>query len=173
MESKVTVENNFEAKYMTKENAKFTKTDGGFVSVEFGGEVYARADFCRAFPFSAPDVFISVRESHGKHREIGMIANVSDFDGQSAAIIKEQIDLRYFTPKITRVYSVVDLNGVTTFDCGTDKGRCSFVIRGGGDAVIRLSETRLIFTDVDGNRFEIADVSKLSKREQKKIDLYI
>ncbi len=173
MDNNITVENNFEAKYLTADNAKFEKTEGGFVSVEFNGQSYPRADFFRAFPFSAPNVFISVREPHGKHKEIGMIADLDQFPSETAELIKEQIGLRHFTPKINRVYSVSDLNGITTFDCGTDKGRCTFCIRGGSDAVIRLSDTRLIFTDIDGNRFEIADTTKLSKREQKKIDLYI
>lgn len=169
----ITVENTFETKYMTTENTTFEKTEGGFVSVRFDGKFYPRADFCRAFPLSSPDLFVSVRESSGKHREIGMIADLKTFPDQIAQLIRTQINLRYFTPKITKLYTAVDANGTTTFDCDTDKGRCTFVIRGGSDAVIRLSETRIIFTDVDGNRFEVPDISKLTRREQKKLDLYI
>ena len=55
----------------------------------------------------------------------------------------------------------------------TDHGRCKFTFRGGSDAVTRLSETRLIFTDIDSNRFEVPDLLKLSKRDQKKLDLYL
>lgn len=173
MSENITVENTFETKYMTANNTAFAKTEGGFVSVQFEGEFYPRADFCRAFPLSAPDIYISVRESLGKHREIGIIADIKEFPQDIQSMIRTQIDLRYFTPKITKLYSTVDANGTTTFDCDTDKGRCTFVIRGGSDAVIRLSDTRIIFTDVDGNRFEVADLTKLSKREQKKLDLYI
>ncbi|MBQ2704310.1 MAG: DUF1854 domain-containing protein [Clostridia bacterium] len=169
----ITVENTFETKYITAQNATFEKTEGGFVSVQFEGNFYPRADFCRAFPLSAPDVYISVRESSGKHREIGMIENLLEFPQDIADMIRTQINLRYFTPKITKLHSAVDANGTTTFDCDTDKGRCTFVIRGGSDAVIRLSDTRIIFTDVDGNRFEIADLTKFTRREQKKLDLYI
>jgi len=169
----ITVENTFETNYITTENATFEKTEGGFVSVQFDGKFYPRADFCRAFPLSAPDVYISVRESSGKHREIGMIESLLEFPDDIAYMIRTQINLRYFTPKITKLYSAVDANGTTTFDCDNDKGRCTFVIRGGSDAVIRLSDTRIIFTDVDGNRFEVADLTKLTHREQKKLDLYI
>lgn len=159
--------------YITADNAEFERTAGGFVSVKFGGEFYPRAEFCRAFPFSAPNEYISVREPDERHREIGIIVNLADLPENIRLMITEQINLRYFTPKITRVYSVKDANGITEFDCETDKGRCKFSMRGGSDAVTRLSDTRLIFTDVDGNRFEIADVTKLTVKEQKKIDLYI
>lgn len=169
----ITVENTFETKYITTENATFKMTEGGFVSVDFEGKFYPRADFCRAFPLSAPDIYISVRESVGKHKEIGMIADLKEWPQDIAEMIRTQVNLRYFTPKILKLYSAVDANGTTTFDCDTDKGRCTFVIRGGSDAVIRLSDTRIIFTDVDGNRFEVADLTKLSHREQKKLDLYI
>ena len=171
--SEIIVENNFESKYLTAENTTFEKTEGGFVSVRFEDKFYPRADFCRAFPLSAPDIYVSVRESEGKHREIGIIADLRQLPGEIADMIRTQINLRYFTPKITKLYSTADANGTTTFDCDTDKGRCTFVIRGGSDAVIRLSDTRIIFTDVDGNRFEVADLTKLSRREQKKLDLYI
>ncbi len=159
--------------YITAENASFERTKGGFVSVHFADSFYPRAEFCRAFPFSAPDEYISVREPDERHREIGIIERLGDMPEDVRQMIAEQINLRYFTPKITRVYSVKDANGITEFDCDTDKGRCRFSMRGGSDAVTRLSDTRLIFTDVDGNRFELADVTKLSVKEQKKIDLYI
>lgn len=159
--------------YITADNTQFSRTAGGFVSVKTGGKFYSRAEFCRAFPFSAPQLYISVREADEKHREIGIIADLSAMPDDIREMITEQINLRYFTPKLTRIYSVKDANGITEFDCDTDKGRCRFLIRGGSDAVTRLSDTRLIFTDVDGNRFELADVTKLTTKEQKKIDLYI
>ncbi len=159
--------------YITEANAEFKRTDGGFVSVSFGGEFYPRAEFCRAFPFSSPDLYISVREPDERHREIGIIEDLRALPEDIRQMITEQINLRYFTPKISRVYSVKDANGITEFDCETDKGRCRFSMRGGSDAVIRLSDTRLIFTDIDGNRFELADVTELTVKEQKKIDLYI
>ncbi len=159
--------------YITAENATFERTGGGFVSVKFGDEFYPRAEFCRAFPFSAPNVYISVREPNERHREIGIIEDLNSMPEDIRLMITEQINLRYFTPKITKFISIKDANGITEFDCLTDKGRICFAMRGGSDAVIRLSDTRLIFTDVDGNRFELADVTKLSIKEQKKIDLYI
>lgn len=159
--------------YLTDENCKFTAGVGGFVMLDFDGKHYDRVDFFRAFPFSEPDKFISVREPYGKHREIGIINDIAELSSDAAELIREQMELRYFTPKISRVYSARDKQGYSTLDVETDRGRCKFTIRGGTNAVTRLNETRLIFTDIEGNRFEISDVSALSKKEQKRIDLYI
>lgn len=39
--------------------------------------------------------------------------------------------------------------------------------------MVHLSDTRIIISDIDENRFEIPDVSKLTIKEQKKLDLFL
>ena len=39
--------------------------------------------------------------------------------------------------------------------------------------MVHLSETRILISDVDENRFEIPDVMKLSAAERKKLDLFL
>ncbi len=163
----------FSVRQLTPENARFTATEGGFASLELEGEKYDRVMFFRAFPFTAPDSYISVRETDTKKREIGMIQRLSDFDVATVELIEAQLRLRYFTPKILKVYSAKDKQGFSTLSVLTDRGKCKFTFRGGSDAVTRLSETRLIFTDIDGNRFEVPDLLKFSRNEQKKLDLYL
>ena len=125
----------------------------------------------RAFPFSNADCFISVQDE--QNEEIGIIENLSDFDEDTAAVLKEQLKLRYFTPKITKILKAKDMGGMAYFECETDKGNASFCFRIGTEAILRLSDTRIIFNDEQGNRFEIEDITRLSQKEQKKIDLYI
>ena len=43
----------------------------------------------------------------------------------------------------------------------------------GSNAVVRLSDCRLLITDLDENRFEIRDVFALSQKEQRKLDLFL
>jgi len=43
----------------------------------------------------------------------------------------------------------------------------------GASAVTRLSEKRLLITDLDENRFEIPDVFALTQKEQRKLDLFL
>ena len=43
----------------------------------------------------------------------------------------------------------------------------------GSNAVTKLSDTRLIIMDVDENRFEIPDVEALTRKERRKLDLFL
>ena len=147
-----------ELKFLNKDNASVKPTPGGFVSLEFEGKIYSRVYFHRAFPFSAPDEYISVRESEGKNKEIGMIRNLNEL-GETQKLVKKQL------------YKVKEEYGYSYWDVNTDRGPCRFTADANG--VVKLSATRLIVNDVDGNRFEIPDVSALSSKELRMIDLYI
>lgn len=161
-------------RYLNSANAEFKKTSGGFVSLDAFDESYPRVDFCRAFPFTDPDLYISVRTTDEKAKEIGVIKDLnSDVSAQTAEIIREQLKLRYFTPQIKRIISVKTEYGFAYWEVETDAGVCRFTIRMNGGAVVSLTETRVIIHDLDGNRFEIPDVSKLTAKELKKIDVFI
>ena len=88
-------------------------------------------------------------------------------------MLEEQLNLRYFTPIITKVINIKDEYGYAYFDVVTDRGACRFTINVGGHAVVHLSETRILISDIDENRFEIPDVTKLSARELKLLDLFL
>lgn len=165
--------NSLEIKYINKDNAEFTRTKDGFVALDFDGKHYDRVAVYRSFPFTDPDKYISIREPDAHAEEIGIIQNIDDIGTDAASLLISQINLRYFTPKIIKIKNISDKYGYAYFDVDTDRGECKFTIRVGGGAVARLSDIRLIFSDIDGNRFEIEDVTKLAPKEQKKIDVYI
>ena len=62
-----------EIRYINKNNAKFARTPGGFVSLEYQGKFYERVGVYRTFPFTDPNHYISIREIDEKAREIGII----------------------------------------------------------------------------------------------------
>jgi hypothetical protein len=158
---------------LTPENAKFTRTAGGFVSLETGGEKYPRVQVVRMFPFTDPGHFISIRTTEERSKEIGIIEDMSSLDADTRKMLEEQLNLRYFTPVITKIINVKDEYGYAYFDVMTDRGECRFTIHMGGSDVVHLTETRIIISDLDENRFEIPDVTKLSATERKKIDLFL
>ncbi|MBQ8798599.1 MAG: DUF1854 domain-containing protein [Lachnospiraceae bacterium] len=160
-------------RYLTPETATFSRTEGGFVSLKVEGEEYSRVQVVRMFPFSEPGKYISIRTAEETSKEIGVIESMDTFPQEVGEMLLEQLGLRYFTPIITKVYQIKDQYGFAYFDVETDRGRCRFVIRMGGNAVVHLSDTRIIISDIDENRFEIPDVSKLTVKEQKKLDLFL
>lgn len=160
-------------RYLTPEMAQFARTEGGFVSLKVEGEEYSRVQVVRMFPFSEPGKYISIRTAEETSKEIGVIEEMTTFPEEVRDMLTEQLALRYFTPIITKIYQIKDQYGFAYFDVDTDRGHCRFVIRMGGNAVVHLSDTRIIISDIDENRFEIPDVSKLTIKEQKKLDLFL
>lgn len=160
-------------RYLTPETATFSRTEGGFVSLKVEGEEYSRVQVVRMFPFSEPGKYISIRTAEETSKEIGVIEQLEVFPEDVREMLTEQMALRYFTPIITKVYQIKDQYGFAYFDVETDRGHCRFVIRMGGNAVVHLSETRILIMDIDENRFEIPDIMELTAGERKKLDLFL
>ena len=140
-------------RYLTKENAVFQRTEGGFVSLEYDGKKWDRVQVIRLFPFTEPDQFISIRTVEERSKEIGVIADMKQVSKDTRKMLEQY------------VYSY--------FHVMTDRGECRFTINMGGNAVVRLTDSRLLITDLDENRFEIPDVFQLSQKEQRKLDLFL
>ena len=162
-----------ELRYLTKENAKFERTPGGFVKLTYKDKTYDRVGVYRTFPVTQPEEFISIREANEKAREIGVVEKLSDLDPETAKMLKEQLDLRYFTPEITRIFDIKTEYGYGYFHVMTTYGECRFTIHNGGSSVVSLTDTRIVINDLDGNRFEVPDIMKLTVAERKKLDLFI
>ena len=153
--------------------AVFTQTEGGFVSLDLDGKHYDRVKVVRLFPFSDADKYLSIREYEGDGKEIGIIEDLDLMSAEAKEVIKAQLTLCYFTPVISKIYSIKDEYGYAYFHVMTDKGECRFAINMGSNAVSKLSDTRLIIVDVDENRFEIRDVDALSQKEKRMLDLFL
>jgi len=152
-------------------DVKFEKTAGGFVSMDLNGTFYKRVKPIRLFPFTDPTKYIAIHDE--QDAEIGVIEDLEQLPEEMKSIITEQLDLYYFTPVISKVINIKDEYGYAYFHVMTNRGECKFAINMGGNAVSKLSDNRLLITDLDGNRFEIADVLALTVKEQRKLDLFL
>ena len=162
-----------EMRFLTSENAVFTRTEGGFVALKTAEKEYERVGIYLTFPITNPEEFISIREADEKAKEIGLIEKLSVLDKEQQEMIREQIRLRYFMPVITKVLDIKDEYGYAYWHVMTNFGACRFTTQMSGDAVITLGESRLQVTDIDSNRYEIPDFYRLSIGERKKLDLFI
>lgn len=160
-------------RYLTKENAVFERTEGGFLSLQYKGQTWERIQVIRLFPFTEPDKFISIRTVEERSHEIGVIESLKDVDKATREMLLEQLNLHYFTPVIQKILDIKDEYGYAYFHVMTDRGECRFTINMGSNAVARLSDSRLLITDLDENRFEIRDVFALTQKEQRKLDLFL
>lgn len=162
-----------ELRYITSENSTFNATSGGFVSLNFKDKNYNRVNFYRTFPFTDPTRYISVREVDEKAREIGMIESLNFLNEEQRLLVSKQLNIRYFTPVIEKIVDIKDEYGYAYFDVLTNYGPSKFTTHMGGGSVVSLTDTRLLITDIDGNRFEIPDITTLTALELKKLDLFI
>ena len=78
-----------ELRYLTKENAKFERTPGGFVKLTYKDKTYDRVGVYRTFPVTMPEEFISIREADEKAREIGVVEKLSELSPEQAASVAE------------------------------------------------------------------------------------
>ncbi|MHB1485518.1 MAG: DUF1854 domain-containing protein [Saccharofermentanales bacterium] len=162
----------FEIKKITPETAAFTRTSGGFLSLKFEEKDYPRIIIYRSFPFTDPDCFLSVRDTTTQANEIGMIDSLNDWPADIKEMITEQLKIRYFSPIVTEIIDVKEEYGYAYWNILSDRGPLKFTASI-WSPIARISEIRFLITDIDGNRYEIPDFSKLSHKEQKMIDLFI
>jgi hypothetical protein len=160
-------------RFLTSENATFSRTEGGYLALKTAEKEYGRVGIYLTFPTTEPEEYISIREADEKAKEIGIIENLKDLAKDEQEMIREQIRLRYFMPVIRKVLDVKDEYGYAYWNVMTDFGACRFTTYVGGDAVLALSDVRYQITDIDGNRYEIPDLYALTVLERKKLDLFI
>ena len=137
--------------------------DGLRLSLETG-ESWAGVTLCRAFPLSDPARFLGILDAEG--RDIGVIADPSLLSEESRRIVAEELEARYFLPRVEKVYSVKEEYGSLYWDVETDHGRKEIVVANPRDSLVELGPTRIMMTDVDGLRYEFPDIHRLDTRTQ-------
>lgn len=172
-ESLLAIEEKIQVRKLDPTNAVFRATPGGFVSVEIDGEVTPRIQVHRCFPFSAPDQWLSIRKNNENDGELGLIEDMSDFDEDTQRLLREQLELRYFMPVITKITRVKEEYGYSYWDVETDRGSLDFVMQTRSSSIMRLSDVRIIVIDIDGNRYEIPDLTALPPTERRRIEMYV
>jgi hypothetical protein len=167
---------------LTAENTVFTRSEGNLISMKVTQpdgtvENFERVVPVRAFPITDPEEFISIKEpdsrEKGKGAEIGLIRQMSDFDAATQALLREELDRRYFTPVIKKLTGVKEKFGYYYWDAETSAGKISFVMTNITSNIRTLEDGRVFIHDIDGNCFQIPDPSKLDKASLKKIEIYM
>ena len=162
-----------EIRYLTPDNATFYQK-GDFLALktnEAAEEVdHGIVKLRRLFPFE--ELWSDITVMTPQNEEIGVIASI-DLFGEVASLLKNELERVYFTPKISKIYSMKDKYGFSSWDVETDIGRITFSVKDTFRSVVSLGNNRAIITDVDGGRYEIVDASKLDKSSFKKVELYL
>ncbi len=113
----------------------------------------------RAFPLSRPDGFLSLQGADGK--EIAMLKGLEEVEPASRRLIDEELDRRYFTPRIDRIVSLRQDAGMWRFEVETQRGPAEFFVRNWRDSAVEIAADRWQIMSVDGGRFEIPKLGTL------------
>ena len=130
----------------------------------------------RTRPISDPDHYVSIRvgATATEQREIGLVRNLDAFAPDQRRLLTHALDRRYFIHIISEIHALREEFGYLYWDCETDKGRREFpTARWDQSKCVHAGNGCHIITDVDGNRYEIADIEKLDAESRSRFRRYI
>ena len=157
--------NTAEVRMLDPRTLRFAITDGGFLALTVTGgeqsEYYPRINAYRTFPLSAADKYLSLRDADGT--EIGILESLADLRPEQAALLREELERRYFTPVIEQVQSLTEEFGYSYWLVDTDAGPRRFTVQSGKNNVTVVGDSRLLIVDVDGNRFFVDNYRRLDR----------
>jgi hypothetical protein len=120
----------------------------------------------RAFPWSRPDQFISLRGKEGG--ELAMIESLTLLPDAAQAQILAFLAAGTFIPRIRRITRIDMQHGYQLWDVETEAGSLQLRVQERED-IRFLSETRFSVKDANGNVYEIPDVSELDEGSQREL----
>ncbi len=155
--------------WLTPENASF-QMKNGFLYITYS-EKTTRAFLCRQFPQELAWEFISVMNEDKE--EIGIIRCVDLFQGEAGELLRTELERRYYAPLVQSIHSMKERHGFSYWKVTTPEGDVEFTLKDTFRSIVKTAGGGILLLDVNGNRFQIPDVSLLDKKSYKKIELYL
>lgn len=125
------------------------------------GSTYSKVEAVRNFPVNETLRYISLLDEEGK--EIGIVEDVNKLTPKARDILTEELQRRYFVPKITKINSLDGQYGVTSWSVETNQGNVEFGMRTRYD-IVTLENNRVLIKDADGSRYEIENYDNLDEK---------
>jgi hypothetical protein len=133
-----------------------------------GNASYLVAKPVWAAPFTHPNRYLGFLDA--KDKEIAFISDPNELDTDSLEAVNEELRRRYLTTEVRSITHAKVEFGATYWNVETDRGHRDFVTQSLQENAQWLAENHLVLNDVDGNRFEIPDVTKLDARSRTYIE---
>ncbi|CAM4419159.1 DUF1854 domain-containing protein [Paenibacillus alkaliterrae] len=145
----------------------FSRGPGGVFQGIIKGEPYEELVVYRAFPFIYTTQYISIRGAKGE--ELCIIRDIEELDTESLQEINNELQFRYFLPRVTRVDSVKQKSDLWLWELQTNLGTTRLAMRNLHEHMQFPSGNRIILTDINGRRCEIADWKALDSHSRKQL----
>ena len=115
----------------------------------------------RAFPLSAPDQHIVLRDGGGT--ELGVLGSLSVLNETQRALLKSALDRQYFLPRILKINSLSERFGSAVWDVETDRGPIVINTKSLLDSLTEMGAGRFLLRDTEENRYEIREVEQMDE----------
>ena len=143
--------------------------DGTMMLSVNGGAPVRNVRVVRAAPLSHPTRYITFLDVKG--RELCTVDRLEDLSPPQQQLVEEELAKYYLGNTIQRIHELESEFGIAYWDVETPRGRRDFVVQDVQSSITWLSPTRVLIVDVDGNRFEIADLLALDARSQSLVEM--
>ena len=164
-------------RYLSTSDIRFSRADLGQLRATMAdGTVLEDVLVYRTSPITDPARYISIRvgATQSEQREVGLIRNLKALAPDQRCLLNEELAKRYFIHIITRIRSIRHELGFLYWQCDTDKGPREFAVSRWDQRMVSTAGERCrVITDVDGNRYEIPDLSRLDAPSQAMFYRYI
>ncbi len=136
-------------------------------TLSIAGDLFIGVKIRQAFPLSQESRYVTFFDQEDEY--LGIVADPSSCDESTFRIIRDEIEWRYFRPRITRVVEMEGRGGTSLFSVETDRGEVKIPMRDLREGMTELSPGRILITDENGNRYEIPDLDLLDRRSRRLI----
>ena len=124
----------------------------------------------RAFPWSRPEDFVSIRDAEGK--ELLLIESLEPLEVGRRKAIGAWLDGASFVPRITSVVDVDVRFGYQQWKVRTDRGPAEFRVQERED-IRFLPDGRFRIKDADGTVYEMVSLSQLDEGSRRAVEALI
>jgi hypothetical protein len=121
----------------------------------------------RAFPWSAPAHFVSIRSSDGK--ELMLIEDIESLAPDLRQTIARTLRATVMIPQITRIDSIDVRFGFQQWAVQTDRGPIEFRVQERED-IRFLPDGRFTLRDADGNVYELPRLDALDEHSRRELE---
>ena len=157
--------------YIDGDMARFTRRDLTLVDVELpDGRKIEKLEPKRLFPVSDQNRFITLLDENGTEQAV--IRDLTTLPADQREIIENCLNEYYLIPKIQRIWAYEERYDGLTLHTETDKGPADIEIR----VLItgfRMDGVRALLRDINDNRYEIPDVTRLDNLSRQILGRYL
>lgn len=157
--------------YIDGASARFTRKDLTLVDMELAdGRRFENLEPKRLFPVSDLNRFITLLDESGTEQAV--IRDLTTLPADQREMIESCLNEYYLIPKIQRIWAYEERYDGLTLHTETDKGPADIEIR----VLItgfRMDGVRALLRDINDNRYEIPDVTRLDSLSKQILGRYL